>query len=295
MKKESRNNFIQKINFRKHIKESCAGFSGKQLKIADYIIRDNDEATFLTAAQLASKVQVSKFTVVRFAATLGYEGYPEFQGHLRKIIMEQLTSTERLKLSIHSETKDNLFRWTLLKEADNIIGAYRNISTDDFWKMIDIILRSKKVFVAGLRASTCLTQFIVFQLRKIRENVIGITHGGKDSWDIIRRGVPEDLLIAIAFPRYTREMVELIDFTHHMKIQVAGITDSVTSPIAVRCRPTLFVPFELLTYVNLYSATFAVIAALIAEIAIRDKKKTHLRLNEFEDFVKQGDLYYKVS
>jgi DNA-binding MurR/RpiR family transcriptional regulator len=292
---KSRNKLIHKITFLKNIKENSGDLSGKQVKIADYIIRHYDKAAFLTAARLASEVGVSESTVIRFAISLGYKGYPEFQSTLQKIIVEQLTSTERLELSIHSEKKNDLFSQTFLKEADNIKGAYKNISPDDFEAMADILLESKRVFVTGLRASTCLAQYFAFQLGRIRENVMGITQGGRDSWDLIRGGGPEDLLIAIAFPRYPRETVELVDFALHQKMQVAGITDRMASPIARRCRPTLLVPFELVTFIDLYSAPMTLMAALIAAVSIRDENRSFACLERFEDFVKQSKVYYKMS
>jgi DNA-binding MurR/RpiR family transcriptional regulator len=295
MKSKSRNRLIHKIAFLKNIKENSADLSGKQVKIADYILRHYDKAAFMTAARLASEVGVSESTVIRFAISLGYKGYPEFQGYLQKIIVEQLTSTERLELSIHSEAKDDLLSQTFLKEANNIKEAYKNVSPDDFRSMVDLILESKKIFVTGIRASTCLAQYFAFQLGRIRENALGITFGGRESWDLIRGGGAEDLLIAIAFPRYPRETIELVDFALHLKMRVAGITDRMASPIARRCRPTLLVPFELVTFVDLYSAPLTIMAALTAEVAIRAESKSFACLERFEDFVKQSKIFYKMN
>ena len=69
----------EKIGFLIRIKENSAELTEKQVEIADYIIRHYDRAAFLTAARLASQVGVSESTVIRFAVSLGYRGYPEFQ------------------------------------------------------------------------------------------------------------------------------------------------------------------------------------------------------------------------
>ena len=55
--------------------------SGKRLskghrKIAQYIVEHYDKAVFMTASRLGESVGVSESTVVRFAAAMGYEGYP---------------------------------------------------------------------------------------------------------------------------------------------------------------------------------------------------------------------------
>ena len=55
--------------------------SGRKLskghrRIAQYIVEHYDKAVFMTASRLGESVGVSESTVVRFAAVLGYEGYP---------------------------------------------------------------------------------------------------------------------------------------------------------------------------------------------------------------------------
>lgn len=288
-----RNNVINKIEFFQNIKGKSVNLSRKQLKIADYIFQHYYKAAFLTAEALASEIGVSESTVVRFAVCLGYEGYPDFQSHLQKVLLEELTSTQRLKLSIHSGIKKDILTNIFLKEVENINLNYKNISRDEFMAVVDIILKSKRIFITGLRASTCLAQYFIFQLGRILENVIGITSGGRESWEIIRNCNSKDLLIAIAFPRYPRETVELIDYANQLKMHTAGITDRIASPITERCELTLYAPFELLNFIDLYSAPLTLIEALISEVALRNQKKTFSYLKKFEKFIRQANVYYK--
>ena len=61
------------------IQENGHTFSKGQKKIASYILESYDKAAFMTASRLGKKVGVSESTVVRFAAELGFEGYPDMQ------------------------------------------------------------------------------------------------------------------------------------------------------------------------------------------------------------------------
>ena len=47
--------------------------------LATYITDNYDKAVFLTAAKMGETVGISESTVVRFATSLGYKGYPDFQ------------------------------------------------------------------------------------------------------------------------------------------------------------------------------------------------------------------------
>ena len=79
------------------IRASRDSFSKGQKRIADYILNNYDKAAFMTAARLGQTAQVSESTVVRFAAELGYSGYPAMQKALQEIIRGKLTSVQRIQ------------------------------------------------------------------------------------------------------------------------------------------------------------------------------------------------------
>ena len=71
------------------IQNNLSTFSKGQRLIAKYIIEHYDKAAFLTASKLGSTVGVSESTVVRFAAQLGYDGYPAMQKALQELIRDK--------------------------------------------------------------------------------------------------------------------------------------------------------------------------------------------------------------
>lgn len=73
------------------IEDSYLDLSKSHKRIADYVLANYEKAAFLTAAKLGEETGISVSTVVRFATSLGYEGYPEFQDALRETIKGKLT------------------------------------------------------------------------------------------------------------------------------------------------------------------------------------------------------------
>ena len=61
------------------IDERYQKMSKNHKKIAEYIQENIDQAVFMTAAKMGEALAISESTVVRFAAGLGYDGYPGFQ------------------------------------------------------------------------------------------------------------------------------------------------------------------------------------------------------------------------
>ena len=78
---------------------SRKSFSKGQRKIASFIEEHYDTAALMTAAKLGEVVGVSESTVVRFAATLGYDGYPAMRKALQEMIKNRLTTVQRIEVA----------------------------------------------------------------------------------------------------------------------------------------------------------------------------------------------------
>ena len=81
------------------IQNDMNSFSKGQKLIGQYILENYDKAAFMTAAKLGQTVKVSESTVVRFAAELGYDGYPAMQRALQEMIRSKLTSVQRIEVA----------------------------------------------------------------------------------------------------------------------------------------------------------------------------------------------------
>ena len=71
-------------NIAERIEESFFSFSKGQKRIAGAILNNYEKVAYMTAAKLGAFCEVSESTVVRFAAEIGYTGYPEMQNAVRE-------------------------------------------------------------------------------------------------------------------------------------------------------------------------------------------------------------------
>ena len=76
------------------IRDKRKSMSKGQKKIADYLLKHYDKAAFLTAMELGKKVNVSESTVVRFAACIGFSGYPKLQKKNQGMIRDKIHSKD---------------------------------------------------------------------------------------------------------------------------------------------------------------------------------------------------------
>src|SRR5512137_1584187 len=82
---------------RSRIERQLASLSKSQQIIANYLLTSYDEAAFLSAADLAQRLEVSEATVVRFAKAIGYRGFPELKRCLQDLYRGQVSPAARLQ------------------------------------------------------------------------------------------------------------------------------------------------------------------------------------------------------
>ena len=80
----------RKSNLLMHITERMPSLSKGQKRIAHFILEHYDQAAFMTAFRLGQTVGVSESTVVRFAAELGFDGYPQLQKVMQELVRSKL-------------------------------------------------------------------------------------------------------------------------------------------------------------------------------------------------------------
>jgi len=87
------------MNILSKLQNEVHGFSKSQRAIASFITKSYDKAAFMTASKLGKTVGVSESTVVRFASSLGYDGYPSMQKAMQEMVVNRLTSIRWTEVS----------------------------------------------------------------------------------------------------------------------------------------------------------------------------------------------------
>ena len=176
--------------------------SGKKLskshrRIAECIVSHYDKVVFMTASKLGEYVGVSESTVVRFAAALGYSGYPQLQKALQELIRHRLTASQRFEMTSDMDHAQVLNK-VLKADIMNIRSTLDELDLNAFEKAIDRIIQARAIYVLGLRASAPIAEFFVHYLKYIFTNVTVVTSGISDVFEQLSRIGEGDLLIGIS-------------------------------------------------------------------------------------------------
>jgi DNA-binding MurR/RpiR family transcriptional regulator len=265
--------------------------SPKHRAVAEYLARNYRTAASQTAAEVGATMRTSEATVIRLARELGYGGFPELRRQLHGMIREDLTSVELLARARPRGRDRDTLGSLAQTEIAHLRALAAETSRDDFRRLVRGLLSARRVYVAGHRASAALAEFFGYTLGKVHEDVVILAAGGV-AYDAFRRVPPGAWLVAIAFPRYPRETVEVVEFSRKERITVAAVTDSVLSPIGRQADLVLPVRAEPTSFVDAHCAPQALLAAALVEYGLRARKRTESLLRRFERVVARRGIFH---
>ena len=133
-------------------------FSKGQRLIAKYITESYDKAAFMTAAKLGKKVGVSESTVVRFAVELGYDGYPSMQKAIQEMVLNRLTSVQRIEVANDRMEGQDVISTVLQADAEKLRQTVDMLDREEFARATTRPASSPKRSAAAPTASSCLTR-----------------------------------------------------------------------------------------------------------------------------------------
>ena len=240
------------------IQENMNTFSKGQKRIA----------AFMTASRLGKKVGVSESTVVRFAAELGYDGYPDMQKSLQKMIRNRLTSVQRIEVTNDRIGDQDLVSMVLQSDMEKIRLTLEELDRDAFDHAVKAIVSAKRIYIIGVRSSAAIASFLGFYFNLIFDNVVNVTAGtASEMFEHLLRVGEDDVVIGVSFPRYSSRTVQAMSFARDRKATTVAITDSEASPLAPICKYTLKARSDMASFGDSLVAPLSLVNALLVAVS----------------------------
>lgn len=288
MSKESGKDLLSTIS------DMTPKFSKGQRQIVAFILEHYDKAAYMTAAKLGKIAGVSESTVVRFANELGFSGYPEFQQSLRELIRTKLTTIQRIEIANDRIGGDDLLEKVLISDMDKIKHTLEEIDRDSFNRAVDSLISAKTIYIIGMRSSSAIADFLYFYLNLICPNVKLVrTNSGSEVFEQLLRISSEDAIVGISFPRYSKRIINALEYAKSQSSHVIAITDSVKSPIAAYADDLLVAKSDMASFVDSLVAPLSIINALIAAIGKKKQGEVATTFEKLESIWEEYEVYDK--
>ena len=278
------------------IQENIHTFSKGQKRIANFILDSYDKAAFMTASRLGKRVGVSESTVVRFAAEWGYDGYPDMQKSLQKMIRNRLTSVQRIEVTNDRIGDQDLLSMVLQSDIEKIRMTLEELDRDSFEHAVDTIVSARKIYIIGVRSSASIATFLTFYFNLIFDNVVEVSaNTASEVFERLLRVGEGDVVIGVSFPRYSSRTVQAMSFARDRGATTVAITDSEASPLAPICTYTLKARSDMASFVDSLVAPLSLVNALL--VAVSRKKNDDLAhtFQTLEGIWDEYGVYEKVQ
>lgn len=199
-------------------------------QIANYLRRNQEEAAFLSAAELAARLDLSEATIVRFARTIGFENYPAMRKVLQENFRRRVTHSTRLQSRLDDLREGgNIFERMIASEIDYLTQALETMDKDAFHQAVKLLKMHRRVFVFGVGPSISLVDLMEIRLRRTGWDVIPLTTTGREMLEPLLSMSENDLLFTICFFDVTPSLELVLNYANEQNCKVIMLTDTLGS------------------------------------------------------------------
>lgn len=264
-----------------------------QRRIAQYLIEHIAEAAFLSITELADRVGVSQPSVTRFAAAVGFSGYPALREKLQAVALSRLAGGPGAAAEAN---RSNELQAAVDSEIANLANLRRDFADPD--RVIRVgreLSRSAPLTVLGLRISVSLAEYFAYAARRIHPDVRLVTHGGSVAYDTLLQSKEAGgtWVLAFGMPRHHNETLTALQVARSAGLRIALITDLGLGPLADEAEVTFATGTGSRLVFDSYAAPGMMAAALLQAMTDADPERTWARLEEYEQLAERQQFFLK--
>lgn len=254
------------------LREGFDGFSRSQKAIARYIIDHLEEVGYLSAEELGRKGNTSSSTVVRFAQSLGFDGYPELQKAARDeyrlgATARPVVHDDQLGFSI----EEDVLTRTLKTDALSLEETISKNSLDRFNRAVLALEQAGQVLAVGLHEAALVAEHASYVLELLGITCATATGGTESNVARLTRLAEGDVLLAIGFRRAHSVTISFAEKAAAQGATVLVITDNSLSELADKGSIVLYADIDSTFFAHSLVGPISLVGALGAAIYSRDR------------------------
>ena len=232
--------------------------------------------------------------MVRFAVDLGFDGYPSMQKAMQEMVLNRLTSVQRIEVANDRLGDQDVISMVLHSDMEKLRQTDETLDRNEFTAAVNAILKAKRVYILGVRSVAPLANFLGYYLNYMFNNVHVVS--GFSAGEMFEKIVgvnADDVVIAFSFPRYSSSTTKGAQYCRSAGATVIGFTDSKQSPLGQCCDHVLIAKSDMVSLVDSLVAPLSVINALIVAIAAKREKEISRTFANLERIWDEYNVYEK--
>lgn len=224
------------------------GFTPELAKLAGFLLENPNEIGVCSIRQLAAKADVKPNTLVRLSRAIGMDSYESFREVFRDEIRQgRETFPDRarwLQSLAQRGEMGGLYAASAESAMDNIEGFFASTDHRSIEAAASDIVAARNCYVLGVGVNNPIAQNFAYLAGMAIDGVRALPQGGTLPVDGLSRADNRDILIAMTFRPYRREIVDAVAVARAQGIRVIAISDSLASPIMADAQIRFVVPTD---------------------------------------------------
>ncbi|MDO5115527.1 MAG: MurR/RpiR family transcriptional regulator [Synergistaceae bacterium] len=275
-------------------------FTPKRSSLAKYIVDNYRRLAYCTLTEMAHDSGVSETTILRFVASIGYSGFPDFMVALRKEIEKNAPAAPSMDLFDLKQKNyrfpEDACRAIFTLEIEVIKDMLNKIDMSRHEQAVDLLYRAESVAIIGCGANSCCTHALAYALQIMRPNVKVIEKADITDGNAIQDLPKNSVCVAFSTPRYPKNTQFLLEkIKEQGNSKIIGFSDSILSPIAPLCDIFFEIPVKYITFIDSNAAFMVMIHSILFALYLKDKKKINRRIRAYDDYSKECRYYVSDS
>jgi DNA-binding MurR/RpiR family transcriptional regulator len=271
------------VDFGQMIGERYGQLTKSEKRIADYIRKNQEEAAFLAAGELADRLGLSEATLVRFARTLGFNSYPAMRSLLQDAFRHRVTHSARLRSRLDDlREAGDIFERVTATEIDYLTQALATVDRQALQRAVDGILACERLFVFGTGPSVSLVHLMHLRLTRFGKQVIPLTIAGRETLEPLLLMTDRDLLFAIGFFDINPTLQIVLEHARQRSCPVIFLTDTLGSVVGDKADIVLAARRGPVSAFHSLTVPMTIINTILLEVADQRKEAVISNLDQLD-------------
>ena len=274
----------EKIDFSQVLTDHFNDLTKSEKRIANFLRKNQEESAFLSAGEIASRLDLSEATLVRFARSLGFSSYPAMRTVLQDNFRRRVTHSARLRGRLN-DMRDggDMFERLTATEIDFLTQALDSIKREELNQAVEILHEHDRVFVFGLGPSVSLVDLLELRLRRFGREVVPLTSSGREFLEYLTMMEENDLLFVICFFDQNPALKLVIDYANKVGATIIMLTDTLEAILGDMVDVFLSAKRGPIGEFHSLVVPMTVINALLLSLASMEQEKTMTLLDKLDN------------
>lgn len=264
-------------------------------KAAKFMVEHPEEIGLNSMRSVARDAGVTPATITRLTKVLGFDKYEQLREPFRQRLRSRVPDFAARLQNVQERSEsgeETIFSDLREQEIANIESSLSAANYPVILAAAETVCNSRRVYVLGLRGAYAPAFLFQYAYQLFQDNSQLLDTRAGIFADQLRGIGPEDSLLVVSFPPYTRLTIDAVEYASGTGAKIIAVTDSVMSPAACTAIHTIITRNLSPSFYHSFTGALAVVQALITLVVIKAGGDAVKIIEEAEEQLSRISAYW---